>query len=85
MGINAVQFYMMEEGMNFVGAVKIQGNVPCVKCVHGDECKMSGITMLYGPDATVDSVGIKSFEEQPIAVEAARGLVHKIAEALRAK
>lgn len=82
MGINAVQFYMMEEGMNFVGAVKIQGNVPCVKCVYGDECKMSGIPMLYGPDATVDSVGIKSFEEQPVAVEAARELGHKIAEAL---
>jgi hypothetical protein len=76
---------MMEEGMNFVGAVKIQGNVPCVKCVYGDECKMSGIPMLHGPDATVDSVGIKAFEEQPIAVEAARELGHKIAEALKAK
>lgn len=47
--------------------------------------KMSGITMLHGPDATVDSVGIKSFEERPVAVEAARELGHKIAEALGAK
>jgi len=85
MGINAIQFYMMEEGMNFVGAVKIQGNVPCVKCGHGDECKMTAITMLYGPNATVDSVGIKSFEKQPLAVEAASQLGRKIAEALRAR
>lgn len=82
MGVNAIQFYMMEEGMNFVGAVKIQGNVPCVKCGRGDECKMSGITMLYGPEATVDSVGIKSFEEQPMAVEAAGNLGRRIARAL---
>jgi multimeric flavodoxin WrbA len=85
MGISAVQFYMMEEGMNFLGAVKIEGNVPCVKCGFGDECTFSGITMVYGPDATVDSIGIKSFEEQPIIVEAARELGCKIAEALRAK
>ena len=84
MGINAIQFYMMEEGMNFVGAVKIQGNVPCVKCAFGDECKMSGITMLYGPDATVDSVGIKVFEKEPMAVEEARELGKKIAEVLQA-
>lgn len=85
MGVNAVQFFMMEEGMNFVGAVKIQGNVPCMKCEYGDECRMTGITMLYGPDATKDSVGIKSFEEQPFSVEAARELGYKIAEALKAK
>ena len=82
MGINAIQFYMMEEGMNFVGAVKIQGNVPCVKCVFGDECRMSAITMLYGPDATADSVGIKSFEKEPLAVEQASELGQKIAEVL---
>ena len=85
MGINAIQFYMMEEGMNFVGAIKIQGNIPCIKCVYGDECNMSGIKMLYGSDATVDSVGIKSFEEQPVAVEAATELGHKIDEALKVK
>ena len=83
MGINAIQFYMMEEGMNFVGAVKVQGNVPCVKCSHGDECRMSGITMLYGSDATVDSVGIKLFEEQPIAVDAAAELGRIIGKALQ--
>lgn len=84
-GVNAVRFYMMEEGMNFVGAVKISGNVPCIKCGYGDTCKMSGIAMLYGPDATVDSVGCKSVETTPLALESAEDLGRKIAEALNGK
>ena len=85
MGVNAIHFAMMEEGMNFVGAVTIQGNVPCVKCVLANECKMSGLKMLYGPDATKDSVGIKSFEDQPVTVATAKEIGRKIAEALDAK
>ena len=85
MGVNAIHFAMMEEGMNFVGAVKVLGNVPCVRCKFGDECKMSGVTMLYGPEATKDSVGINVFEEQPDAVKAATELGQKIADALRKK
>lgn len=84
MGVNAVMFYMMEEGMRFVGALKIQGNVPCVRCGFGDQCKMSGLKMLYGPMATVDSVGIKSFESQPQNCDGARELGRKLAEALKA-
>ena len=71
--------------MNFVGSVMIHGNVPCVKCRYGDECQMSGLAMLYGPDATKASVGIKTFEEQPIALERAQELGQKIAEALEAQ
>jgi len=85
MGINAIQFFMMEEGMNFVGAVKIEGNVPCIKCAYSHECKMSGITMLHGTDATVDSVGVKLFEQQPTALDTARHLGYSIAEAIKTK
>ena len=84
-GVNAIRFYMMEEGMNFVGAVKISGNVPCIKCGYGDTCKMSGIAMLHGPDATVDSVGCKNVETSPLSLESAKELGRKIAEALRGK
>ena len=76
---------MMEEGMDFAGEVRVYGNVPCIKCGHGDECRMTGITMLYGPDATVASVGVKSFEEQPGAVQAAVELGKGIAAKLQAK
>ena len=83
MGINAIQFYMMEEGMEFLGAVKVSGNVPCIRCGRGDECKMSGIKMIYGPDATVESVGGNRFEDQPAAVAASEDIGRKIADALR--
>lgn len=83
MGVNAVQFYMMEEGMNFLGAVKILGNVPCVKCGNGDECGMSGLKMIYGSSATVDSVGINVLEEQPEVMRGARELGEKIARTLK--
>lgn len=84
-GVNAIKFYMMEEGMDFVGEVRIMGNVPCIKCGHGDDCAMSGITMLHGPEATVASVGIGAFEEQPESVAAAVELGRNIARTLQAK
>lgn len=55
-GVDGIKYYMLEEGMNFLGEVKIQGNVPCLRCGHGDECSMSGVTMIHGEEATVDSV-----------------------------
>lgn len=82
MGANAVMFYMVEEGMAFLGAVKILGNVPCIRCGHGDVCEMTGLKMIFGPDATVDAVGIHRLEEQPEALEAARDLGRRIGRAL---
>ncbi len=78
MGVNAIQFFAMEEGMEFAGSVVMDGNVPCVKCGLGDECAMSGIKMLYGPDATVESVGIRCFEDQETVVQGARKLGEQI-------
>ncbi len=84
MGVNAVQFYMMEEGMDFMGAVKVLGNVPCIRCGQGDTCVGSGIKMMFGPDATVDSVGVNVVEDQTMAFEAARDLGRKIGQAVGA-
>ena len=64
MGINGVTFYMMEEGINFLRSEKISGNVPCVNCGQGEKCKMPGIKMLYGSEATVNSIGINTFEQR---------------------
>jgi hypothetical protein len=85
MGSNAIMFYMMEEGMRFEGAVRVMGNVPCTKCGHGDLCDMSGIKMLFGPNATTESVGINIFENQQNAVTAATELGKRIAQALSEK
>ncbi|WP_370575245.1 flavodoxin family protein [Methanomethylovorans sp.] len=82
-GLNSIFFYMMEEGMEPVGGVKIQGNVPCVRCGYGDECATSGLSMIFGPDATVESVGINDFEEQSKAMDAAKELGSNIAKKLK--
>jgi len=76
---------MMEEGMDFIGSVQVMGNVPCIKCGNGDECQMSGIKMLYGPEASVASVGVNIFEDQPEAIEAAIKLGNDIAQSLTSK
>jgi hypothetical protein len=78
-------YYMMEEGMNFVGAAKVLGNVPCVRCGYGNECDTSGLRMIFGPEATVESVGINRYEEQPEAVKDAKELGQKIAKALNSE
>jgi multimeric flavodoxin WrbA len=82
-GVDAVRFYMMEEGMNFVGSAKISGNVPCIRCGFGDECDMSGIRMLFGPEATVNAVGVNQVEQQTEAHRRCRELGEGIAAALK--
>lgn len=84
-GVNTIKFFMMEEGMEFVGEARVRGNVPCVKCGFGDECKMSGIKMLHGPESTVAEVGIKTFEDQPDAVKSVVNLGKGIANKLKQK
>lgn len=82
MGVNAIKFFMLEEGMNYLGAVECLGNVPCVKCENNTECKMSGIKMIHGEEATPESVGINTFEDQYEVIERAVGLGAQVAMAL---
>ena len=82
-GINAIKFYMMEEGMDFVGEVRVSGNVPCIRCGYGDECEVSGLKMIYGPEATVASIGVNTFAAQPESVAAAEQLGKNIRARLR--
>lgn len=84
MGQNAIMYYMIEEGMNYLGGVKVVGNVPCIRCGVGDTCEISGLKMLLGPTATVAKAGVKKFEEQPAAEEVVK-LGKLIAEALAKK
>lgn len=72
MGQNAIMYYMLEEGMNYLGGVKVTGNVPCIRCGVGDTCEISGLKMLLGPAATVAGAGVKRFEDQPALEEAAK-------------
>ncbi|MBU2601331.1 MAG: flavodoxin family protein [Actinobacteria bacterium] len=84
MGVNAIQFAAMEEGMDFVGSVVMAGNVPCVKCQFREECPMNGIKMIHGPEATLESVGISCFEDQETVVKSTQELGRAIREKLLA-
>lgn len=79
-----IRYWMMEEGMTDLGSLILQGNVPCIRCGHGDDCPVSGIRMLYGPEATVASVGVKAFEGEGWLVAAAKSMGERIREAVLA-
>jgi multimeric flavodoxin WrbA len=79
-----IAFWMMEEGMVNLGSLIILGNVPCIRCGHGDECPMTGVKMLHGPDATVASLGVNRFDTDTALRQQAAELGHKIRDALAA-
>lgn len=83
MGVKAIQFFALEEGMNYLGDVVMEGNVPCIKCGRNKECAMDGLEMIHGPGATVESIGIHTFEQQGAAFKRAAELGQKIATALK--
>ncbi len=80
-GMQAIKDFMMEEKMNFAGGATIQGNVPCVHCGDTGQCFMSGLKMIHGKDATVSSVGIADFENDPAKLQELDDLGKKIVEA----
>jgi hypothetical protein len=74
----------MEEGMNLLGSMVLMGNVPCVRCGFGDTCSGSGVKMLHGQDATVESVGISDIDTDPAKTEEAEELGRRLREAVDA-
>ena len=77
-----IALWMMMEGMKNLGTLVIEGNVPCIRCGYGDSCSVSGLKMIHGPDATVESVGVKAFEDDESLQEKARRLGRKIRRAV---
>jgi multimeric flavodoxin WrbA len=82
--VSQIASWMMEEGMENLGSMVVQGNVPCIRCGRGDACPMSGIRLLFGPEATVKSVGVSTFEEDEASLRRAQELGEKIRRALLA-
>ncbi|MBU0968878.1 MAG: flavodoxin family protein [Proteobacteria bacterium] len=80
-GLQAIQSYMLEEGMRYVGGVSVLGNVPCIKCKGGIQCQVSGLKMIHGPDATVEKVGVNTLEDNPETVAALKKLGEDLAAA----
>lgn len=52
------------ERMDLIGQLTVQGNLPCLTCGEGDECEMSGLKVLYGPDAKTSDYGYSRVEDQ---------------------
>jgi multimeric flavodoxin WrbA len=77
-----IRFWMAEEGILDIGSMVVVGNVPCIRCGHGDDCAVSGIKMVYGAEATVASVGVQSLESDPLAEENARQLGERLRHAV---
>lgn len=75
-------FWMMEEQMQTVGHLVVLGNVPCIRCGHGDDCAASGVKMIEGPDATVASTGVREFKGSEELQALARGLGDKLRAAV---
>jgi len=78
-----IQFWALEEGLDLLGTMVLVGNVPCIRCGHGDSCAVSGIRMVHGPVASVDSVGVQRFEDQAALLDQATELGRKLAGAVR--
>lgn len=80
--LSQIGFWMAEEGIEHLGSLVLEGNLPCIRCGRGDTCEVSGIKMIHGPDATVASVGVHTFEEDDALVAQAAQLGQAIRAAV---
>lgn len=72
------------ERMELVGQMTVQGNIPCLTCGEGDTCEMSGVKMIYGPDAKASDHGYARVEDQETVWEEATRIGCLIRERLQA-
>ena len=73
------------EHMELVGQLTVQGNLPCVYCGEGDECEMSGVQLIHGPDAKTSEIGYTRVEDQKEIWEEAKRIGRLIGESLKSK
>lgn len=71
------------ENMELIGQLTIQGNVPCITCGVGDECKMSGVKMIYGEDAKTANIEYVRIEDQKQVWQQAEEIGQQIAKHLK--
>ncbi|MBW2240315.1 MAG: flavodoxin family protein [Deltaproteobacteria bacterium] len=70
------------ERMDLIGQLTIKGNIPCLTCGEGDECEMSGLKVMYGPDAKTSDFGYSRVEDQNEVWEEATRIGRLIGERL---
>ena len=52
---NTIAREMAMENMKVIETILIKGNVPCLTCGRGSECKMSGVPLLFGKGTKASS------------------------------
>ncbi len=72
------------ERMELMGQLTVQGNLPCLTCGEGDDCEMSGLKVMYGPDAKTSDFGYTRVEDQAEVWEEATRLGRMIGERISA-
>lgn len=82
LGISAIQSYMLAEGMNYIGGVNVVGNVPCVHCGDNNQCSVSSLKKLYGPDVSIEEMGLNQLEDSPETIAALEKLGKDIGTAV---
>ncbi|MHA1257619.1 MAG: hypothetical protein ACTSPS_18695 [Promethearchaeota archaeon] len=80
--VEAISREMRMENMKIVGSVKIIGNVPCLTCGEGGQCKMSGARQLFSPNAEISSKLCVAVEDQPEVWEKLNRLGKKLSKRL---
>lgn len=73
---------MIMEHMEVVGQLRVNGNVPCLTCGHGDACDMSAVR-LYGKDASASTDYCVCAEDQPKVWEKALRLGRVLGDRVR--
>jgi len=71
------------EKMELVGQLSVQGNLPCLTCGEGDECEMSGLQLMYGPDAKTTDIAYTRVEDQAQVWDEAARLGSTIGDRLK--
>jgi len=65
----AIETSMRMERMDVIGSIKIRGNVPCLTCGEGTNCKMSGVPVLFGKGTIASSELCVKMEDQKDVLE----------------
>ena len=71
------------ERMELMGQLTVQGNLPCLTCGEGDGCEMSGLKVLYGPDAKTSDFDYSRVEDQEQVWEEALRMGQQIGDRLK--
>ena len=57
---------LLMEKMDHVAQLSIEGNVPCLTCGYGNDCKNSGVPHLFGKEAKASEIFCIAVEDQPV-------------------